>query len=388
MLKTERKKMKKATVSKINNSNVSEVTIICSTIERPDMVKRFINSVRKFYPEISIIIGDQSKDKKTLEEFYLENNVKCIRLPFDCGVGYARNECAKAVKTQFMLLCDDDFIFTSKTDVTIPITAMKCYPELGIVTGTVFDQHKVGDKVYFQKRYYEKLMHLDRARKILFSVPISYIKPQVYETPGYVFYQCDIGLNFALIRSDVFKSGVGWDSRYKCNGEHEDFYLNLKYNSNWKVAYTPEFFCDHNHISNSTYVALRDRQTGWLEFGKKWGVEQHLEIGHGLRDISAYLSETGHRERISSPDNLPCYHDGYVRIFPNGDCAACEGDNNALSSSTAFSDSMPRIPYDVLRKSFHKFQRARSTIIWKIFRPFMRLEGTIRKYLRKMYSHE
>ncbi len=368
---------------------IMDVSIICATIERPDLVTRFINSVRKFYKDIPIVIGDQSRDQEELASFYKTNKVQCLRLPFDCGVGYARNECIKAVKTKFILLCDDDFIFTDETDINIPLQALKKYPEIGIVTGSVIDHHKTGHAVYFQKRYYEKFIYLDKERGTLCSVPISYIKPQTYDTPGHTFYQCDIGLNFAVMRKDIFKDGIEWDSRFKCNGEHEDFYLNLKYNSHWKVVYTPEFYCDHEHLSNSTYIKLRDRQEGWLEFGKKWGIEQHLEFGYGLRNISSYLSDKKHKEAITSPESLPIYKERYVRIFPNGDCIASEVENAVPPEyRTDELVSSVRVPYKVLIKEYYKFQNARSTITWKIFRPLMRLEGTIRKLLGKLRPHD
>lgn len=372
-----------------------DVSIVCATIERPVLVTRFINSVRKFYQDIPIVIGDQSRDQEELAAFYKRNNVQCLRLPFDCGVAYARNECIKAVKTKFILLCDDDFVFTDKTDINIPLQALNKYHEIGIVTGAVIDHHKTGSEVYFQKRYYEKFIYLDKERGTLCSVPISYIKPQTYDTPGHTFYQCDIGLNFAVMRKDIFNDGVEWDSRFKCNGEHEDFYLNLKYNSHWKVAYTPEFYCDHEHLSNSTYVKLRDRQDGWLEFGKKWGIEQHLEFGYGLRNISSYLSDNRHRELITSPENLPIYKERYMRIFPNGDCVASEGENVIpheykvpIPYDLDELVSPIGVPYKVLKKEYYKFQNARSTIVWKIFRPMMRLEGTIRKLLGKLCPHD
>ncbi|MBH9974723.1 MULTISPECIES: glycosyltransferase [Bartonella] len=374
----------------IQNSSIGgvmDVSIICATIERPDLVERFINSVRKFYQDIPIIIGDQSRDQKKLESFYKKNKAQCLRLPFDCGVAYARNECVKAVKTKFILLCDDDFVFTDETDINIPLQALKKFPEIGIVTGAVIDHHKAGSSVYFQKRYYEKFIYLDKERKTFCSVPISYIKPHIYETPGHTFFQCDIGLNFAVMRKDIFKDGIEWDSRFKCNGEHEDFYLNLKYNSHWKVAYTPEFYCNHEHLSNSTYVKLRDRQDGWLEFGKKWGIEQHLEFGYGLRNMSSYLSGDRHRELITSAESLPIYKERYMRIFPNGDCVASDV-MNVISAEYSADELVSSIgvSYKVLIKDYHKFQNARSTITWKIFRPMMRLEGTIRKLLGKVTS--
>lgn len=62
----------KETIQDISIGDVSDVSIICATIERPDSVTRFINSVRKFYQDISIIIGDQSRDQTELAPFTKE----------------------------------------------------------------------------------------------------------------------------------------------------------------------------------------------------------------------------------------------------------------------------------------------------------------------------
>ena len=69
---------------------------------------------------LKLLLGIKVEVKKT-GVFLRKNKVQCLRLLFDCGVVYARNECIKAVKTKFALLCDDDFVFTDKTDINIPL---------------------------------------------------------------------------------------------------------------------------------------------------------------------------------------------------------------------------------------------------------------------------
>lgn len=65
----------KISIQDVSIGDVSDVSVICATIERPDSVVRFINSVRKFYQDIQIVIGDQSRDKIELASFYKRNNV-------------------------------------------------------------------------------------------------------------------------------------------------------------------------------------------------------------------------------------------------------------------------------------------------------------------------
>ena len=105
--------------------------------------------------------------------------------------------------------------------------------------------------------------------------------------------------------------------------------------------------------------------------------------------MSSYLSGKLHKEPITSPENLPIYKERYMRIFPNGDCIASEVENVVSPEYRADEFVSPiGVPYKVLKKEYYKFQNARSTITWKIFRPLMRLEGTIRKLLGKLRQHD
>jgi len=90
---------------------------------------------------------------------------------------------------------------------------------------------------------------------------------------------CDAVLNFAVMRRTIFDNPcIRWDERFKSNGEHEDFYLNLKFNSDVKVAYLPTMTAGHHHPEEfSKYRSrLRDRREGWTAFFDKWGIDQYL----------------------------------------------------------------------------------------------------------------
>ena len=94
-------------------------------------------------------------------------------------------------------------------------------------------------------------------------------------------------MNFCVFRRSIFSDCIRWDDRIKINGEHEDFFLNLKLNSQWKVAYLPSMAALHHHplAAGSYESALRSRQDGWTYFLEKWGIDQHLEIGTGVRAL-------------------------------------------------------------------------------------------------------
>ena len=77
-------------------------------------------------------------------------------------------------------------------------------------------------------------------------------------------------LNWALCRRDLFSDGrVLWDPQFKSNGEHENFFLQLKKYSPYRVVYYPGMQCDHHHIGNAGYGEGREGDV--CDVHRYWG---------------------------------------------------------------------------------------------------------------------
>ncbi|XP_054639780.1 beta-1,4 N-acetylgalactosaminyltransferase 1 isoform X2 [Dunckerocampus dactyliophorus] len=87
------------------------VTIVTKTFLRYDKLQNLIDSVRKYYPTVTIIIADDNKDPQTISGPYIEH----YTMPFGKGWFAGRNLAVSQVTTKYVLWADDDFIFTSKT---------------------------------------------------------------------------------------------------------------------------------------------------------------------------------------------------------------------------------------------------------------------------------
>lgn len=117
-----------------------EILSICvGTIHRPYCMQRFVNSVRANFPAIPIIVGSQDKPNSYLEAFFRENDVEVIYIQEDAGVGVARNATVAAARTEFVLICDDDFIFSSETKLEAPLRILAADKSIDIVGGAVTD---------------------------------------------------------------------------------------------------------------------------------------------------------------------------------------------------------------------------------------------------------
>ncbi|CAG6021426.1 unnamed protein product [Menidia menidia] len=105
-------------VPKLYNSGYSEdynitalVTIATKTFIRYDKLKVLIDSIRKYYPTITIVIADDSKDPQPVTGPHIEHYI----MPFGKGWFAGRNLAVSQVSTKYVLWVDDDFIFTGNT---------------------------------------------------------------------------------------------------------------------------------------------------------------------------------------------------------------------------------------------------------------------------------
>ncbi|XP_036389167.1 beta-1,4 N-acetylgalactosaminyltransferase 1a [Megalops cyprinoides] len=89
------------------------VTIATKTFMRYDKLQGLIDSIRRYYPTVTIIIADDSEHPKPVTGPYIEHYI----MPFGKGWFAGRNLAVSQVSTKYVLWVDDDFIFTAKTKV-------------------------------------------------------------------------------------------------------------------------------------------------------------------------------------------------------------------------------------------------------------------------------
>ncbi|KAG7493716.1 beta-1,4 N-acetylgalactosaminyltransferase 1 [Solea senegalensis] len=87
------------------------VTIATKTFLRYDKLQDLIDSIRKYYPTVTIIIADDSENPQTISGSHIEHYI----MPFGKGWFAGRNLAISQVTTKYVLWVDDDFIFSANT---------------------------------------------------------------------------------------------------------------------------------------------------------------------------------------------------------------------------------------------------------------------------------
>jgi len=266
-----------------------DLAFIFTTLERDDAARRCIESIRENFPVSPIYVADQSEMTEEKIRFYEENRVNYYRLPFDAGLSFARNFLVDKVKEPYLLLGDDDFIHVKNSNIDSALEIVRNDPEIGILGGRVVDieMDSAGSIVNRRERFYEHAIVYRQDLGLLALLPLKRFSPPVRTCCGHSYLLCDVVLNFAIMRKDLFESKkVHWNEEIKIFGEHEDFYLRMHLYSEKKVAYFPEMNVLHHRVLNENYGNYRYRKDGLRVLGEEWGVTQIFEPGVGVRYLT------------------------------------------------------------------------------------------------------
>ena len=244
-----------------------QTTFIIKTFERPTKPVALVKSIEKFYPNVPIIIIDDSK--KPIKKKWAPH-IQYIHTEYDIGLSEGRNRAVKLVKTKYFVLLDDDFEFTQQTKIETFITLLEKY-NFDLIGGKLYDYGLHALRFEGFLTIYRKVLYLC-----------------IYEDLNYIYdaVRVDFMLNFFLAKTDVIQKNL-WDSELKI-GEHTSFFLDLKDN-HVKVGYTPLVSVNHwrdygkneeGEITNQIYYDKRlDRFNFYRKlFCKKNGLEKHIRL--------------------------------------------------------------------------------------------------------------
>ncbi len=248
-----------------------KITFIVKTFERPHCLDMLIKSIRKFYPEVPIMVADDSKNPIPRQD--VEYHV----LPFDSGVSKGRNFLMNQVKTPYFVLLDDDLCFINETKIEWLLDVLE-NTDIDIVGGRMLEQIGArGSHAVFQ---------IQPDKLILEGKPYG-------KENGVELY--DIIANFFLAKTDKVKNCT-WDEVFKIGGEHYDFFLSHK--GKLKVALHPKVFIYHSNdrsINEYNEYRSRDQKIFTEMFMKKHGIStiKRKQRWLPIDDIKQYLcSET------------------------------------------------------------------------------------------------
>ncbi|RXN33040.1 beta-1,4 N-acetylgalactosaminyltransferase 2-like protein [Labeo rohita] len=226
----------------------SQVTIITKTFLRYKELNILIESIRKFYPQIKIIVADDSLNPERLSG----NNIEHYVMPPTQGWFAGRNLALSQVTTKYFLWVDDDFVFLNNTRIESFVEIMEAVPDLDVLGGEV-----MGDQFYFILEYDEGnesdggcLRRIKEVHQPLLGYDGCFLVDGV--------------INYFLARTDTVRS-VGFDPFLK-RVAHTEFFIDAL--GKLLVASCKGLSIGHQtHRANDKYYTYRNQ--GKLEEEEK-----------------------------------------------------------------------------------------------------------------------
>ncbi|XP_006812101.1 beta-1,4 N-acetylgalactosaminyltransferase 1-like [Saccoglossus kowalevskii] len=206
----------------ISNGDLSQqVTIIVKTFERYEGVLRLIDSVHKFYPNMTIIVADDNRKMKHINR----ENVKQYGMPFKLGNFPGRNVILSQVRTKYVVYVDDDMFFTNKTKLELMVDKLenRSYHS-DLVSGSLTGYRNNTGQAHLMTIDYSD--HGMCYRGIERSIP----------HPSFPNCQwTELSLNFFMAKTSTLRK-IWFDNRVPFNRGHIEFWLDA-------LGRTQSIFC-------------------------------------------------------------------------------------------------------------------------------------------------
>jgi glycosyltransferase involved in cell wall biosynthesis len=110
-----------------------ELTVVIKTFERPDVVRRLVASIRRRYPNVRIVVVDDSRTPIRLE------GAETLTLPYDSGIAAGRNAGLEQVVTKYVLMLDDDYVFSRHTRLEPALALMEEHAQIDVMGGQLVE---------------------------------------------------------------------------------------------------------------------------------------------------------------------------------------------------------------------------------------------------------
>lgn len=259
---------------------LKDLTFVIKVFDRHDCVTKLVSSIKKFYYEPHILIVDDG-----FKPFNADGlDVRYIRLPVDVGLSAGRNLAVKNVETEYFVLLDDDFLFTSDTKVELLLELVKS-DKFDIVAGLVSD---FGVKT----RHYYGTYEIDNKTLTL----------NLRTNSGIVnkFKMYDFVPNFFCARKNISKN-ITWDNEIKIHREHDDYFLKCK-EKKLRITLLKNVVVEHYPTTTKHYEKYRKRALEYENyFNKKYDINQRVIKGRtysALEYIKALITKEIFSKRI------------------------------------------------------------------------------------------
>lgn len=242
-----------------------DVTILVKTFERPDALARLVASIRQFYPHIDVLVID---DSASPIEPMPEGVTRYFHLPYEsAGLAGGRNFGLRHVRTDYVLICDDDVVFRRKTDLRRMLRTLQT-TSFDIVAARWMD-HDPWTGVKLGHRRTEGAVDLIQGNLVR---RLGVSRGRIDGLPVF-----DVVPNFFMAATERLGQDP-WDAQLNFL-EHVEFFIKQKERGLLSTSLSDVVFYHHPELPPD-YHRIRSNRGPYLEvWARKRGFEEKIFVG-------------------------------------------------------------------------------------------------------------
>jgi len=250
----------------VSIANLTQLTAIIKTFERPRVLARLLASMHKYYPELRVLVADDSLDGQS-REFPVSANTYYLRLPADVGLSAGRNAMLARVRTPYFLLLDDDLQFHRRTRLETLLQSV-AGGEQDLVAGDLIGCQRKWLFVQRKPQPGHGTLHVQGGN-------LTLRRGGLLTDDGLV--RCDLVHNFFVARTDRVRAMGGWDPDLKLDEQVEFFFRARQFSL--RVGMCPEVTAFHwaTRRPGPRYSEYRSRNFNSLAWDKM-GLKQMVNL--------------------------------------------------------------------------------------------------------------
>ena len=204
-------------------ADLKKLTAIVRTSNRYRSLKRLVKSVRKFYPQLRLLVADDSLEPQNVQ------GVDSLRLPERSGRAACLNALLARVRTPYFLLLDELAELNRASQLEQLLQAL-ADDKLDVAGG---------DIIGCRRRFYFFTRRQHEPRHGLCEISASSLKiRQGTRLVGDGFSWCDFVGDFYVARTNKVRTIGGWDAEL-CDDEREEFFVRAQRHG-LRVGLVPE----------------------------------------------------------------------------------------------------------------------------------------------------
>ena len=206
----------------MSSVDLSRLTAIVRTCERPASVQRLIRSLRTLYPELRLLVADDSRDARPVA------GADWIRLPADIGVGAARNAALARVRTPYFLLLEDMLELTRRSQIE-RLLDLVMHNRLDVAAG---------DCIRCERCFAILTRRTPEPAHAMFEFAPDGLTLRPGHRPADGYQAVDLAHNFFIARTDKVRAVGGWDPQLLVDERVEFFVRAFRFGL--RVGVVPE----------------------------------------------------------------------------------------------------------------------------------------------------